>query len=149
MTNIDKVIVAKRLALITRYLSSLKKFEGQSLEEYLSNFETQMVVERLIQLMTQAAIDINEHILSSINPGNSTTNFEAFIEIGKYDIINPGLAKQLAPSAGLRNRLVHEYDDIDSSQVFLAINFALSQYPLYVQQISTYLNSLDAGTRSS
>lgn len=145
MTNIDKVIVAKRLELITRYLESLKKFESKSLEEYLGTFETQMVVERLLQLMTQAAIDINEHILSKINPGNSTTNFEAFLEIGKYDVINLDLAKRLAPSAGLRNRLVHEYDDLDQSLVFGAIKFALLQYPLYVQQINIYINSLDAG----
>lgn len=104
-----------------------------------------MVVERLLQLMTQAAIDINEHILSKINPENSTANFEAFLEIGKYDVINLDLAKRLAPSAGLRNRLVHEYDDIDQSLVFGAIKFALLQYPLYVQQINIYINSLDAG----
>lgn len=53
MTNIDKVIVAKSLELITRYLKSLKKFESKSLEEYLGTFETQMVVEKLLQLMTQ------------------------------------------------------------------------------------------------
>lgn len=144
MSNIDKAIVAKRVALITQYLESLKKFESKSLEEYLDNFETQMVVERLLQLMTQAAIDINEHILSRINPANSTTNYEAFIEISKYNIINPELAKKLAPSAGLRNRLVHEYDDIDSNQVFGAIKFAIQQYPQYVQQISTYLTSLSS-----
>lgn len=144
MSNIDKAIVAKRVALITQYLESLNKFESKSLEEYLDNFETQMVVERLLQLMTQAAIDINEHILSRINPANSTTNYEAFIEISKYNIINPELAKKLAPSAGLRNRLVHEYDDIDSNQVFGAIKFAIQQYPHYVQQISAYLTSLSS-----
>lgn len=53
------------------------------------------------------------------------------------------LGKQLAPSAGLRNRLVHEYDDIDSNQVFKAIGFALQQYPLYVKQVNNYLISLD------
>ena len=55
----------------------------------------------------------------------------------------PDLARKLAPSAGLRNRLVHEYDDIDSSQVFKAISFALQQYPLYVKQINNYLISLE------
>jgi uncharacterized protein YutE (UPF0331/DUF86 family) len=92
--------------------------------------------------MIQAAIDINDHILSRLKPGNTITNFEAFIELGKYEIITPELAKQLAPSAGLRNRLVHEYDDIDPNQVFMAISFALQQYPLYVRQINSYVISL-------
>lgn len=143
MTNIDTVIVTTRLELITRYLDKLNKFNRINLEDYLNNFDNQLIVERLLQLMTQAAIDINEHILSKLIPGNSITNFEAFIELGKYGIIPPELGRQLAPSAGLRNRLVHEYDDIDSNQVFKAINFALQQYPLYVQQVNFYLISLD------
>jgi uncharacterized protein YutE (UPF0331/DUF86 family) len=93
--------------------------------------------------MTQAAIDINDHILSKLNSGKSYTNFEAFIELGNSQIITPELAKQIAPSSGLRNRLVHEYDDIDPKQVFMAINFALQQYPLYVRQINSYLISLE------
>lgn len=143
MKNIEAVIVSTRLELITRYLDNLKKFNKVSLEEYLNNFESQLIVERLLQLMTQAAIDINEHILSKLSPGNSKTNFEAFIELGEYGVISQELGKQLAPSAGLRNRLVHEYDDIDSNQVFKAIGFALQQYPLYVKQVNDYLISLD------
>jgi uncharacterized protein YutE (UPF0331/DUF86 family) len=63
--------------------------------------------------------------------------------LGKYQILTPELAKQIAPSSGLRNRLVHEYDDIDPNQVFKAISFALQQYPLYVRQINSYLITLE------
>ncbi|MEA5569165.1 type VII toxin-antitoxin system HepT family RNase toxin [Anabaena sp. UHCC 0399] len=131
-----------RLRLITKYYNTLEEFRSISIDEFLDNFRQQLIVERLLQLMIQAAIDINDHILSRLKPGNTITNFEAFIELGKYEIITPELAKQLAPSAGLRNRLVHEYDDIDPNQVFMAISFALQQYPLYVRQINSYLISL-------
>ncbi|MBD2773683.1 type VII toxin-antitoxin system HepT family RNase toxin [Iningainema tapete] len=141
MTAIDSVVIATRLELITRYLESLKRFEAITIDDYLNDFDKQLIVERLLQLMIQAAIDINEHILSSLLQGNSATNFEAFIELGRCGIITPELARQLAQSAGLRNRLVHEYDDLDPNQVFKAINFALRQYPFYVQQINTYLRS--------
>ena len=39
MINIDKVIVASRLALITRYLERLKGFENILQEEYLYQFK--------------------------------------------------------------------------------------------------------------
>jgi len=139
MKNIEPVIIETRLELIGRYLDHLKKFEGISLDDYLNSFEQQLITERLLQLMTQAAIDINDHILSKLKSGESYTNFDAFTELGKYQIITPELAKQIAPSSGLRNRLVHEYDDIDPNQVFMAISFALQQYPLYVRQINSYL----------
>ncbi|MEA5503845.1 DUF86 domain-containing protein [Halotia wernerae UHCC 0503] len=143
MTNIDTVIVTTRLEFIARYLDNLKRFEAISLDYYLNSFDSQLIIERLLQLMTQAAIDINDHILSKLNPGKSETNFDAFIELAKYGVISTELATQLAPSSGLRNRLVHEYDDIDPREVFKSISFALQQYPLYVRQINNYLISLD------
>lgn len=143
MKKIDTVIITTRLEFITRYLENLKRFQVISWDDYYNNFDTQLITERLIQLMAQAAIDINEHILSKLNPGNSLTNFEAFIELGKYGVISPELAQQIAPSAGLRNRLVHEYDEIDPRKVFEAISSALQQYPLYVRQINNYVISLD------
>ncbi|MBE9198019.1 MULTISPECIES: DUF86 domain-containing protein [unclassified Nodularia (in: cyanobacteria)] len=143
MKNIDTVIITTRLEFIVRYLENLKRFEAISWDDYVNSFDTQLIIERLLQLMTQAAIDINDHILSKLNPGKSPTNFKAFIELGKYAVISTELAAQLAPSAGLRNRLVHEYDDIDPKEVFKSISFALRQYPLYVREINTYLISLD------
>ncbi|QSV65136.1 MAG: DUF86 domain-containing protein [Dolichospermum sp. DL01] len=145
MNNIDSEIVLSRLRLITKYYNTLVEFNSLSLDEFLGDFRQQLIVERLLQLMTQAAIDINDHILSKLKSGKSYTNFEAFIELGKYQILTPELAKQIAPSSGLRNRLVHEYDDIDPNQVFMAISFALQQYPLYVRQINSYLIKLEEG----
>jgi uncharacterized protein YutE (UPF0331/DUF86 family) len=145
MNNIDSEIVLSRLKLITKYYNTLVEFNSLSLDEFLGDFRQQLIVERLLQLMTQAAIDINDHILSKFKSGKSYTNFEAFIELGKYQILTPELAKQIAPSSGLRNRLVHEYDDIDPNQVFMAISFALQQYPLYVRQINSYLITLEEG----
>ncbi|WP_414573192.1 type VII toxin-antitoxin system HepT family RNase toxin [Nostoc sp. CCY 9925] len=142
MSDIEPEIVLVRLRLITKYYNTLKEYRSTSLDEFLADFRQQLVVERLLQLMTQAAIDINEHILSKLSPGNSATNFEAFIELSKYQVITPELAQQIAPSSGLRNRLVHEYDEIDPHQVFNSISFALQQYPLYVRQINSYLISL-------
>ncbi|ALB43569.1 hypothetical protein AA650_15655 [Anabaena sp. WA102] len=139
----DSEIVLSRLRLITKYYNTLVEFNSLSLDEFLGDFRQQLIVERLLQLMTQAAIDINDHILSKLKSGKSYTNFEAFIELGKYQILTPELAKQIAPSSGLRNRLVHEYDDIDPNQVFMAISFALQQYPLYVRQINSYLITLE------
>ncbi|MEH2166937.1 MAG: DUF86 domain-containing protein [Nostoc sp.] len=143
MSNIDPEIVLVRLKLITKYYNTLEEFSSISLDEFLNDFRQQLIVERLLQLMTQAAIDINDHILSKLNPGKSETNFESFISLGKYDVITPELARKIAPSSGLRNRLVHEYDEIDPREVFKSISFALQQYPLYVRQINNYLISLD------
>ena len=50
------------------------------------------------------------------------------------------LAEKLAPSAGLRNRLVHQYDLIDESLVLLGVGDAVSLLPAYVEAIQAYLD---------
>ncbi|WP_446393067.1 HepT-like ribonuclease domain-containing protein [Coleofasciculus sp. E1-EBD-02] len=44
----------------------------------------------------------------------------------------------------MRNSLVHQYKDIDSTIVFAAIPKALIQYSLYIKQITNYINSLES-----
>ena len=54
-------------------------------------------------------------------------------------IIPSSLAAELAPSAGLRHRLVHEYDEIDDAIVFAAVRFARSLFPHYIEAIDRYV----------
>ena len=51
--------------------------------------------------------------------------------IASLQILPEALARALAPSAGLRDRLVHEYDAIDDAKVFAAIPTALDLYRQY------------------
>jgi len=46
--------------------------------------------------------------------------FQSFIRAGELGFLSPGLAEKLAPSAGPRNRLVHEYDQIAHSIILKA-----------------------------
>lgn len=46
---------------------------------------------------------------------------------------------KLAPSAGLRNRLVHEYDLLDHSLVLESVRMAKELYSEYVKEIEDYL----------
>ena len=41
--------------------------------------------------------------------------------------------RKLAPSAGLRNRLVHEYDRLEHSMVLKAVNMAEELYSKYIK----------------
>ncbi|HJU06141.1 MAG TPA: HepT-like ribonuclease domain-containing protein [Nitrospiraceae bacterium] len=49
------------------------------------------------------------------------------------------LAAALAPVAGLRNRLVHEYDAIVDAIVLDAAGKAQELFPQYIAAIETYL----------
>lgn len=139
----EREIITTRISLLTRYLDRLKGFETVSFDEYLSNFDLQLIVERLIQLIVEAASDINSYLLVQLHQTTPSTYFDSFVEAGKKGIITRELAAELAQSAGMRNILVHQYKDIDHQLVFTAIPKALEQYPLYIQQIVAYLDSIE------
>jgi uncharacterized protein YutE (UPF0331/DUF86 family) len=52
-------------------------------------------------------------------------------------IHNSVFAASIAPSTGLRNRLVHEYEEINDEIVFNSIGKVLDMYKNYLKLIST------------
>jgi len=45
-------------------------------------------------------------------------------------ILDPEFARRIARGAGLRNRLVHEYNEIDPRKVFESLEAALADIPV-------------------
>jgi uncharacterized protein with HEPN domain len=51
----------------------------------------------------------------------------------------PPFSRDIARAAGLRNRIVHDYDTLDSAKVFEALTGALQDAPRYLEDIHAYL----------
>ncbi|XWK91233.1 MAG: DUF86 domain-containing protein [Phormidium sp.] len=143
MTNFDPVTIANKLDRMIDRLDRLKVYEQYTLEQYLTNTDVQIIVERLLELVIQAALDINKALLKQVARKSIERNFESFIEMGESGFIPVELARKIAPSGPFRNVLAHDYDDIIDEEVFLAFRNALEQYPDYIEAIQNYLDSLD------
>jgi uncharacterized protein YutE (UPF0331/DUF86 family) len=61
------------------------------------------------------------------------------MKLGELGIVPRELAAAVAPSAGLRNRLVHEYDALDDGKVLAGVRTILALYPGYIQAIEAHL----------
>ena len=149
MSPLNQEAILNKLSRMVDRLDSLKRFESISLSTYLDDEDRQAIIERQLELLIQAALDINKAFLKQITGLRSTagaetiSNFESFILMGEQGFIPATLAQELAPSGGFRNVLVHEYDDIDPRQVHAALQKALDQYPEYIRAIQTYLDTLE------
>lgn len=139
MSPIEIEVVRRKLAIIAENLAALKPIEAMAKEEYLKDVYKRKATERLLQELIEAAIDINTHII--VQTGNAAPDdyFESFIKAGELGIIPVALAGKLAPSTGLRNRLVHEYDLLEHSIVLGAVGMAGELYAEYVNEIKTFL----------
>lgn len=133
----EREIVTVRIRLMIKYLNRLRGFESVTLSEYLDNFDYQLMVERLIELLVESSSDINSYLLLQLHNVTPATYYDSFIEAGKNGLTTRELAGELAKSSGMRNRLVHQYEAIDNEPI------ALSQFPLYLKQITDYLDSLE------
>lgn len=95
--------------------------------------------ERLLQEVVEAASDVNAHVLTNLGSAPPKDYYEGFVEMGRKGPLSGELAASLAPSAGLRNRIVHDYDEIDDGIVLDAVGEARRLFPSYVAAVERFL----------
>ena len=87
----------------------------------------------------EAALDINAHVIAEHGAAIPEDYYGGFVALGALQIVPEQLARDLAPSAGLRNRLVHEYEAIDDAKVLASIGTMLERYPKFIGAIEAFL----------
>lgn len=145
MRDLDLEGIGKKLIGMDRRLRRLAIHQSLTFEEYLQDEDRQATIERYLEVVIQAAIDINRALIKSVNNTEfeKLTNAETFTFASELGFISLELANQLVPSAGFRNVLAHSYDDIVPEMAYRALQLAVTQYPKYIQQIQNHLNSLE------
>jgi uncharacterized protein YutE (UPF0331/DUF86 family) len=143
MTPVEKEVVRRKLAIIVENLKTLEPIKDMTLEQYASDVYKRKATERLSQELIEAAIDINTHIIVHTHNTIVDDYYESFIKMGDINVIPVALANELAPSAGLRNVLVHEYDALNNSIVLEAVKVAGNIYPQYINSVEKYISSQD------
>ncbi len=139
---IDKILVRRKLNLIAQDLERLKTLSHLSLKEYLRKYENEILAERFLERLIGRMIDINYHLISELGHLVPKDYFESFLKLGQLKILPPELARVLARSAGLRNRLAHEYNEIDEIKVYQAIKDCFRDLPPYINRINLFLRKV-------
>jgi len=73
------------------------------------------------------------------------TEHPASRELFSLKVLDPAFARQMAACAGLRNRIVHAYDELDPAKVHEAIRGALRDVPVYLSRVNAYLDRAQPG----
>ena len=149
MSAIDLDIVRRKLDRILNSLQPIREAQGLNYDDYLRDEDLHAIMERQLELAIGAAMDLNVHLLVCSGFGTPADSFTSFIELAQHTQAIPvKLAYELAPATGLRNRLVHQYDDIDHRQVFDSLYRALDLFPKYIAAIEEHLKR-DASPENS
>jgi uncharacterized protein YutE (UPF0331/DUF86 family) len=139
MSPVEEGILRRKLAAIVENLKALEPIARMTQTQYLEDLYKRKATERLLQEFIEAAIDINTYIIVQRGQSVPDDYYESFIKAGALQIISSDLAEKLAPSAGLRNRLVHEYNMLEHSVVLDAVRKSEDLYAEYVRQVEDYI----------
>jgi uncharacterized protein YutE (UPF0331/DUF86 family) len=136
---IDAALVTRKLALIVQDLQTLEPYADKTLASYLASATDELVVERLLERTIGRVIDVNFHFITESGHAPPRDYFESFLRMGELGFVPAALARRLAPAAGLRNRIAHEYDVIDPERIHGALAPALVDLRGYVMAIEGQL----------
>jgi len=67
---------------------------------------------------------------------------DTFIILGDMKVLPNEFAEKIAASAGFRNAIVHDYNNLDKNQVYKTVDEAVSQYTEYCSYILNFLDEI-------
>lgn len=137
--ELDADVVHARLRLMRELLDDLEEVGEVTPERLERERLTRRAVERILGQLVDLAVSVNGHAAAALldrGPSDYRNSFRLAAEAG---VVPEDLARDLAPSAGLRNVLIHEYTAIDLDRVAQSVPVYLAGYRRYVSEVARFL----------
>ncbi len=121
-------VLIRKLNYLRQLLADLAPYQGATLAQVQADHYK---LERLFELLVVAAVDLLQHLLSEqqIVPESYRDTFALAATKG---FIPKELAERLQEAAGMRNIIVHLYEEIDYAILHESIKLALQDFSQFV-----------------
>ncbi|WP_347274355.1 DUF86 domain-containing protein [Candidatus Kuenenia sp.] len=139
---IDKEFLKEKLNLITRDLERLKIFYDFTISQIAEDFIKYAALKNILMEIIGRAIDINEHLISELaRPDMEApkTYRDTFLLLTDLNVLQRDFAGEISKSAGFRNAIVHEYNNLDKSIIYKTVGDAINQYAKYCNYILKFI----------
>ncbi len=132
MLKVNGVIIAK-LKTIDDYLLKLGTYLPVTVTDLEKDWGLQKIIERSLQVMVEAMIDIAERIIALKGGSPVANSAEAIERLKDYGIIRE--TDIYIKMVRFRNLLVHNYDSLDIGIVYQIITVHLSDFERFKKEI--------------
>lgn len=138
---LNREFVRRKIKLIQEDLGHLEPLGKYSFTELAQDPIKYSATERLLERIITRAIDVNSHCIAELAQGSEVVRsyHDTFLRLADLGVYPENFAKEIAPSAGLRNVLVHEYDQVDPRYIWQSVGKALAQYAKYCDYVIKFL----------
>ena len=138
-----KDVIRRKLISLSNYVKQLLPITEYTYEEYVSNYFIYYTGERLIQLIIETCMDINSLIIEYEGLKPPKSYYESFIILGDKKILPDKVARQLASFAGMRNRIVHQYEDVNHKIIFDNYKNLIELVNEYIDVVTEFMEGID------
>lgn len=135
---VDEAFSKQKVQAIIDDLALLEDMSRFSIEEIMADPYRHHAFNNVVQQVVQRAVDINQHILSDVDPellASPKTYRETFMLMGEKSVLPHEFAEKIAGSGSLRNIIVHEYDNLDPKKLDEGRKKMLELYPQFCEHI--------------
>ena len=115
---IDNSIILRKIERIDTYLKQLGQKRDPGVKAFSKDTDIQSIVLFNLIQSIQASIDIGAHIISDSEWGVPGSQADIFEILAEHKIITKQLSQLMINMVGFRNRIVHEYEEIDLRIVY-------------------------------
>ncbi len=138
--TIEKTFIISKIERIKENLEKIQsKLALLSDDEILHSEDYTAVLERYFQLVVDYAIDINHHFIKEGGFGIPDDLQSTFITLAEHGILPKEFATKISKSVGLRNRIVHQYEDVKPAVFVKNLRENIGDYDEYIKILLTHI----------
>ena len=141
MPDLRKEFILLKMQDLKTFLDEIKPLVEITFIEYKKDYVKRHAVEKLVELIVELASDINRNVIEAQQGSPASNYYNTFTQLGELNVLPEALSLRLASTTGLRNRLVHRYEEIDHKIVYHSAVRLLPDYLQYFKLIEKYLKS--------
>ncbi len=132
-------VILRLLVSMRRHIELVRPLQRETLAQMMSDTLRWYGLLRSLQLLVEHVVDVGNHLLAGTNHIVTDDARTTLLTLGEVGIVPPDYARRIAPMAGFRNAIVHEYMDVDAEIVFGVLMSGLADFEAFVGYIYAYM----------
>ena len=135
----NQLFIKNKLKELDKYYQEMQDVLKFSDNAILSDIDKLRHAERSLQLVVDTMIDINQHYIKELKLPTSDDFQGTFLILAENKILPKIFAEKIAPVVGLRNRIVHRYEEVDKKLFITSFRKNYKDFDKYMKYIYQYM----------
>lgn len=132
---VDKEVIQNKISIMENNLTKLKTLADLPEQEFLDKFYYVESAKHLLQISTEAMLDIANHIIARERYRIPKTYSEAIMVLVEEGILPKDKGTTFVRMAKFRNRIVHLYHEVDDAEIFNILQKNLNDFRTFISAI--------------